>query len=69
MLFKVFVNAQYSGMGYILHKVMNDKKLGGKMEKLEDRAAIREALAAWRCRPTETLGSLQRHFTDFWHRA
>lgn len=57
MLFKAFVNAQYSGMGYILHKVMNDTELGGKVEKLVDRAAIRGALAAWRGRPTEALGS------------
>lgn len=44
-------------MGYTLHKVVNDTKLEGEIEKLEGRAAIRGALAGWRDGPTETLGS------------
>lgn len=60
MLLKVFVNAKDSGMGYTLHKVVNDTKLGGKIEKPEGGAAIRGALAGWRDRPTETLGSFSK---------
>lgn len=47
-------------MGYTLHKVVNDTKLGGEVEKLEGRAAIREALAGWRDNPTETLGGFSK---------
>lgn len=38
----------------------NDTKLGGKIEKPEGRAAIRGALAGWRDRLTETLGSFSK---------
>ena len=44
-------------MGYTLHEVVDDTKLGGEAGKLEGRAAIRGSLAGWRDRPTETLGS------------
>lgn len=62
MLFKVFVNAQDSCVGYTLHKVVGDTELGGEVEKLEVRAAIRGPLAGWIDRPTEMLGSSSKVF-------
>jgi len=67
VLFKVFVNAQDTGMGYTLHKVVNDTILGGEVEKLEGRAAVRGALAGRRDRPTEASGSSARELYGLQH--